>query len=135
MAERVVELQRAAYAVEAELIGFAGIPPLHETAADVCDLDLVWLGAFAGTKLIGGLGYADRVDHRDLDRLFVDPQHARRGAGRQLVTAVLDAAEIRVSTGTANSPARALYQSLGFTESGTREIAPGVTVTLLVRRP
>jgi len=34
---RVWELQRAAYAVEAELIGFAGIPPLRESLRQLHD--------------------------------------------------------------------------------------------------
>lgn len=31
VADRVVAIQRAAYRVEADLIGFDGIPPLHDT--------------------------------------------------------------------------------------------------------
>ena len=129
MASRVVELQRAAYAVEADLIGFDSIPPLHDTAADVLASELTWVGAFRGKALVGGLAYIDHTDHRDIDRLFVEPGHARRGIGRALVQSVLDAPEVRVSTGTANRPAAELYESLGFVAGPVREIAPGVTVT------
>ena len=128
----MVELQRAAYAVEAELIGFDGIPPLHDSAADVRGFDLVWLGAFEGETLVGGLGYVDNPGLRDIDRLFVDPSEARRGIGRALVTAALGAGQVQVSTGTGNGPARHLYESLGFEETGVRPIAPGVTVTRFV---
>lgn len=130
----MVELQRAAYAVEAELIGFNGIPPLHESIEDVVRSELNWVGAFAGRQLVGGLGYVDRPDHRDIDRLFVDPARARRGIGRALVESVLDAAEVRVSTGTKNLPAIELYESLRFVPGESREIAPGVTVTSFVFR-
>lgn len=128
-AARVVELQQAAYAIEAELIGFAGIPPLHDTAKDVMGYELVWVGAFAGDRLVGGLGYVDDVGHRDIDRLFVEPARSRQGIGRALVDSVLDKPEVRVATGTANLPAIALYQALGFVAGSQREIAPGVTVT------
>ena len=130
----MVELQQAAYAVEAALIGFDGIPPLNDTVEDVLSHDIVWLGAFEGDRLVGGLGYVDRYDHRDIDRLFVDPQHARRGIGRSLVTTVLDATEVRVSTGTGNEPARLLYRSLGFEEVGVLEITPQVSITRFVWR-
>ena len=129
----MVELQRAAYAVEAALIGFEGIPPLHETAADVRSLDLVWLGAFEGDLLVGGIACADYPTFRDIDRLFVDPATARRGIGRALVSSVLGAGEVRVSTGTRNAPALRLYESLGFEETEVREIAPGVTIRVFVR--
>ena len=39
-----------------------------------------------------------------------------------------------VSTGTANFPARQLYEKHGFQAVGEREIAPGVTVALYERR-
>jgi hypothetical protein len=39
-----------------------------------------------------------------------------------------------VSTGTANRPALALYQRRGFLPAGQRQIAPGVTITVLERR-
>ena len=38
MARRIRELQRASYAVEAELIGFNKIPPLVEEVEDVTNL-------------------------------------------------------------------------------------------------
>ncbi|NND02227.1 MAG: GNAT family N-acetyltransferase [Acidimicrobiia bacterium] len=134
VAARVVQLQRAAYAVEAKLIGFDGIPPLHDTVADVQAHKIVWVGAFQGDNLVGGLGYSDDGPVRDIDRLFVDPAEARRGIGRALVSSVLDHPELHVSTGAANHPARELYESLGFVAAGQREIAVGVTVTSFVHR-
>ncbi|MDJ0925820.1 MAG: GNAT family N-acetyltransferase [Acidimicrobiia bacterium] len=99
---------------------------------DILGHEIVWLGAFAEDKLVGGIGYADRPGYRDIDRLFVDPGFARRGIGRALVLSALGNEETRVSTGTANHPAHRLYESLGFTPAGVREIAPGVTVTSLI---
>lgn len=133
VAERVVELQRTAYALEAALIGFAGIPPLHESVQDVVAFNFVWLGAFENERLMGALAYRHDNGWRDIDRLFVDPTASRRGIGRALVAKVLDADQIRVSTGTANTPAVSLYESLGFHEAGVRQIAAGVTVTIFER--
>jgi hypothetical protein len=56
-------------------------------------------------------------------------------------TALLDALAVAepaerfvVSTGAANTPAVTLYHGRGFVSVGTREVAPGVLVTLLERR-
>ena len=129
LAARIVQLQRAAYAVEAELIGFDGIPPLHDTADDVMALELDWVAAFEGGELVGGLGYSDDGPIREIDRLFVDPAHARRGIGKALVMAAIADGRTTVSTGTANVPAVSLYEGLGFTRLGERAIAPDVTIT------
>ncbi|MDQ3787335.1 MAG: GNAT family N-acetyltransferase [Actinomycetota bacterium] len=72
----------------------------------------------------------------DICRLVVQPRAHRSG----IATALLDALEVLepaertiVSTGTANTPPLMLYRKHGFVPTGTREIAPGVTVTLLAR--
>ena len=44
VAERVLQIQRAAYAVEAELVGYDAIPPLHETLAELQSQPLIFLG-------------------------------------------------------------------------------------------
>jgi 8-oxo-dGTP pyrophosphatase MutT (NUDIX family) len=66
----------------------------------------------------------------DIDRLFVEPAHGRRGHGAALVDTVLGfGRRTIVSTGTANAPARALYDARGFAVVGERTVAPDVTVT------
>lgn len=129
-AARIVEIQRAAYAVEARLIGFDGIPQLAETAADVAARgDLTWLGAAVDGRLAGVLAFAVEDGVLDIDRLAVDPAFARRGLGRRLVRSVPTDRPTIVSTGSANDPAVALYLGEGFAETGRTEIAPGVFTT------
>lgn len=132
------ELQRAAYAVEAELIGFDGIPPLHETRHELRGCGESFLGVSDETGLAGAVSW-NRLDDGTLDicRLVVHPRAHRRG----IATTLLNSLDVRepadvtvVSTGTANHPAITLYRSRGFTPIEEREIAPGVTVTLLERR-
>lgn len=133
VASRVIEIQRAAYRVEADLIGFDGIPPLHDDVADVRALDLAWLGSWDAGELVGFVAWSVSGATCDIDRLAVHPEHARRGHGRALVTTLLHHAVVTVSTGTANTPARRLYESLGFVAVGSYEIAPDVTLTDLRR--
>jgi len=134
-AQRIVAIQRAAYAVEAELMGFHAIPPLHETEEQVATLGhLCWRGAFDGPRLVGIVAWDVQGDALEIDRLAVDPAFGRQGRGRQLVQAVPEVPTITVSTGHANRPALSLYSSLGFREIGRTEIAEGVFTTQLERR-
>ncbi|WP_328525577.1 GNAT family N-acetyltransferase [Kribbella sp. NBC_00359] len=132
VAERVLTIQHAAYAVEAELIGFDGIPPLQEDLTGLMASTEHWLGRYDGPVLVGAVAYELTDDSVDISRLIVDPAYARRGHGRALLDH-LDQLEPRpvslVSTGSANTPAVTLYKSRGYTEIGQVEVAPGVCVT------
>ncbi|MFG1820256.1 GNAT family N-acetyltransferase [Kribbella sp. NPDC049174] len=137
LAERLLEIQHHAYAVEAELIGFDGIPPLQEDLDGLMSSTEHWLGRYDGDVLVGAVAYEFPDDDTvDISRLIVDPAHARRGHGRALLDH-LDHLEPRrtslVSTGTANTPAVTLYKSRGYHETTRIEIAPGVTVTQFSR--
>lgn len=133
----LLELQRAAYAVEAEIIGDDRIPPLRESLAELLARPLDWLGAFDGEDgLIGAVATAEAAEEVDIDRLVVHPRAHRRGAGRALVQEVLSRAGARrvtVSTGRENVPARTLYERLGFTLQGEAEPVPGLWVVSYAR--
>lgn len=132
LAERLLEVQHAAYAVEAGLIGFDGIPPLQEDLDGLMASTEHWLGRFDEDTLVGAVAYELSADEVEISRLIVDPAHARRGHGRALLDH-LDELEPRpvslVSTGSANAPAVKLYTSRGYAETGRIEIAPGVHLT------
>jgi ribosomal protein S18 acetylase RimI-like enzyme len=133
LAERLLAIQHAAYAVEAELIGFDGIPPLEEDLAGLMQSTEHWLGRYDGSTLVGAVAYEFPDDDTiEISRLIVDPAHARRGHGRALLDH-LDKLEPRpvssVSTGSANTPAVNLYKSRGYAETGRVEVAPGIYIT------
>lgn len=137
LAERLLAIQHAAYAVEAELIGFDGIPPLQEGLAGLMRSTGHWLGRYDGSTLVGAVAYEFPDDDTiEIARLVVDPAHARRGHGKALLDH-LDQAEPRpvslVSTGSANAPAVNLYKSRGYTETGQVEVAPGIYITQFSR--
>lgn len=138
VAESIVALQRAAYAIEARLIGFDGIPPLHECVEDVMALDLTILAVIENERPIAMLGYTREGDSVDIDRLAVHPDHFRRGLARTLIAALhereSDAPRFEVSTGRDNEPARKLYRSMGYREVGDVALPEGVVVTRFVRK-
>ncbi len=129
-AAEVLGLQRAAYQVEADLIGFAGIPPLHETLADLVAQPLHWLGIRDnGDAIVAALAFVRTSTTLEIDRLVVDPGHFRRGFGRRLVTSLDTTLPITVSTGADNVPAHEFYESLGFHRVGNDDLVEGVTIT------
>ncbi|MFF9363544.1 GNAT family N-acetyltransferase [Streptomyces griseoluteus] len=131
-------LQRASYAVEARLINFDGIPALHETLEQLRASDESFLGIRDGLQLVGAVAWIRLPnDALDICRLVVHPVAHRRGVATALLDALdsIEPAELTVvSTGTSNLPAVELYRRRGFMPVGKRQIAPGVTVTLLERK-
>jgi ribosomal protein S18 acetylase RimI-like enzyme len=125
-------VQRLAYAVEAELIGFDGIPPLHESLDDLGACDETFLGLYDSEGLAGAVSYRLDGSTVDICRLVVHPRAHRRGIASKLLDALPDGPQT-VSTGTRNEPALRLYRKRGFSETGTREVAPGVSITDLAR--
>lgn len=132
--EAVLGLQRAAYQIEAEIIGSAEIPPLHESPQDLKQAPLRWIGIRDGEEVVAVLAYTSDGDRVDVDRLFVSPGRFRNGLGKALVASLDPAATITVSTGAANLAARRLYESLGFFRTHDEEVVPGLVVSHFNRR-
>jgi ribosomal protein S18 acetylase RimI-like enzyme len=133
----VLEVQHAAYAIEARLIGYPQLPPAHETLAALqgCGEEL-WLCEAEG-ELLGAVGLESVSDEELLiARLFVAPSAFRQGVGTALVRHALGQARgrrVRVGTAARNAPALALYEGLGFRRVAESEPAPGVHYVALVR--
>ncbi|MCX5148754.1 MULTISPECIES: GNAT family N-acetyltransferase [unclassified Streptomyces] len=140
-ASAVHRIGRAAYGVEAELIGFDGIPALRESLAQMREQPLHWLGAVARDGGIAGfLAWQEEPDGSVcIDRLCVSPAWFRRGAAslllRHLLSELLPARPVTVTTGAANTPALTLYTRLGFTRGPDFSPAPGLTMASFTRRP
>ncbi len=135
IAQRVLEVQRAAYAVEAGLIGSTEIPPLQESLAELQSAPLHWLASRSGDRIVAAIAWTDDGELIDIDRLMVDPAAMRQGHASALVLALDLSKPVTVSTGSRNAPADALYRRLGFVPVGKSEPVPGLPVRHYVRRP
>ncbi|MGW5850749.1 GNAT family N-acetyltransferase [Streptomyces sp. NPDC055254] len=129
-----------AYAVEAELIGFDGIPALREDLATMRARALHWVGAVrADGELAGFLAWAEAADGALLiDRLCVAPAHFRRGVASRLMRhALTDLPDrpVHVTTGADNAPAVRLYEGLGFVRGADFSPAPGLRMAAFTRAP
>ena len=121
------------------LVGYAGHEPLvyprlsaRENLEDLQNAPLQWLAAFADGALVGAVAWSEDRCEVDIDRLLVAPSAHRRRVGSALVRAVLLRAGGRrttVSTGRDNTPARNLYERLGFSCAGEEEVIPGLWIT------
>ncbi|MEU3753346.1 GNAT family N-acetyltransferase [Streptomyces olivoreticuli] len=123
---------RSAYAVEAELIAFDGIPALRESLEEMRAQPLNWLGAVHENTLAAFVAWREDTDPVEIDRLCVDPEWFRQGLAARLMTHLLTEIvpdrDIVVTTGAANDPAVALYKRLGFTRGEDFQPVPGLNM-------
>ncbi|MFE6908966.1 GNAT family N-acetyltransferase [Streptomyces erythrochromogenes] len=138
-AAAVHRIGRDAYAVEAELIGFDGIPALRESLAEMRAQELRWVGAVSeGGELAGFLAWEEAPDGAvGIDRLCVAPAFFRRGVAslllRHALAELFPGRPVQVTTGAANTPAVRLYEALGFTRGADFSPAPGLTMAAFSR--
>ncbi|MBT2481228.1 GNAT family N-acetyltransferase [Streptomyces sp. ISL-94] len=140
-AAAVYRIGRDSYAVEAELIGFDGIPALRESLAEMRAHALNWVGAVSeGGELAGFLAWAEEADGAVcIDRLCVAPAWFRRGIAslllRHALTELFPDRPVEVTTGAANAPAVGLYERLGFVRGEDFFPAPGLRMASFAFSP
>ncbi|MFB6692847.1 GNAT family N-acetyltransferase [Streptomyces virginiae] len=140
-ADAVHRIGRAAYSVEAEIIGFDGIPALRESLPEMRAQALRWVGAVSeGGEPAGFLAWEEEPDGDiGIDRLCVDPAFFRRGVAslllRHALAELFPGRPVRVTTGAANAPAVRLYEALGFTRGADFSPAPGLVMASFTAAP
>lgn len=130
----LLDLQKAAYAVEAQLLGDDRIPPLQDTLVGLAAWRGNWVVAWEGVTLVGAIAWDDRGEDLEIDRLMVAPSVHRRGVGSALLEQVIGSARQRpilASTGRDNPPAIAVYEKHGFLAINEEEVPPGIWLTRL----
>ncbi|MFD6110301.1 GNAT family N-acetyltransferase [Streptomyces yangpuensis] len=142
-AAAVHRIGRAAYTVEAELIGFDGIPALRESLAEMRAQALHWVGAVSEDGEPAGFlawGEEPTGPATGIDRLCVAPAFFRRGIASLLLRhALAELAElfpgrpVQVTTGAANTPAVRLYEAFGFSRGPDFSPAPGLVMASFSR--
>jgi ribosomal protein S18 acetylase RimI-like enzyme len=136
-AEAVLRLQLRSYAVEAQLIGFAGLPPLQDTVATLQQCGERFYGYIKQGQLAGAISYERMKKTVHICRLMVDPGFFRQGIASALIEFVChqerNANEIIVMTGSANIPALRLYERQGFREVEQMRMPEGIWMTKLVK--
>ena len=126
----LLDLQSVSYGVEARLIGFNNIPPLHDTIHTLQLSEETFYGYFINRRLVGALSFKRKNDIVEICRLMVHPDHFRRGIASSLIAFLEEKEEgvrqFTVMTGAKNEPAIQLYKKLGFVETEQNDVVPGV---------
>ncbi|PHV12465.1 GNAT family N-acetyltransferase [Chitinimonas sp. BJB300] len=135
-AGELLNVQRHAYRQEAELIGYANLPPLRETLSDLMDCGETLIGWREDGELLGAVGLLTQEETLEICRLVVAPHAQRRGIARALLTAVISQAgqqAVRVSTAAANTPAITLYENHGFRLVSETRLPDGLMLIAMQR--
>lgn len=136
-ARTMIDIQIPAYKVEAELIGYDGIPQLLDTVETIMESKEKFVGYFLDGELAAFVSYEETEQEVEICRLVVHPYHFRKKIAtilvEHVVVTIAQGRPIRVSTAALNFPAKGLYQMFGFRQVRDIEVAPGVFITELRR--
>lgn len=136
--DRILAVQKAAYASEAMIYGADAVPPLRETLAGIrADLDAkVILKAGIGGVIVGSVRVARAGQSCLIGRLSVDPAFQRRGIGGALLAAaeaVFAGAVVRAElfTGSKSVANLRLYERHGYVRFREEPLSPQLTLVYL----
>jgi ribosomal protein S18 acetylase RimI-like enzyme len=129
-AQALLDVQRAAYTQEAQLIGVptAYFPPLRLQVSDLLVSRVRFGGIWAGERLVAAVGVETLGGEADfqIESVVVHPDFQRRGLAALMLREALSLhpkANWLVETAAANAPALALYQRFGFRELKRRSVS------------
>ena len=87
----------------------------------------LWLVAMEGDTLVGYVGSQTCMDETDIMNIAVSPAHRRKGVGKGLMEALVEALKekgsrcLTLEVRASNEGAIALYQNMGFAQIGLRK--------------
>ncbi|MBT2669665.1 GNAT family N-acetyltransferase [Streptomyces sp. ISL-14] len=135
--QQLFKLQKEAYKVEADIIGFADIPPLLETYEQFIHCHETFLCYLKGDALAGAISFSKENGQMLICRMVVHPDYFRQGIANALLHALQlqgDWEKISVSTGKMNLPARNLYEKNGFTHKADIEASPHFFISIFEKK-
>jgi len=132
-AKQVLELQKASYKIEAEIIDFYEIPPLKDTISSLQECKEIFYGYYINDTLAGIISYKIIENVLDIHRVATNPSFFRMGIAGKLIRFVeeIDNSinKVVVCTGKKNLPAVNLYLKSGYQKVKDIEICEGVYLT------
>ena len=137
IARAIHALQQRAYRVEARRIGFADLPPLRESLAELADSAETFLAAYDGGEIIGALAYSSHGEEAQVCRLMVEPARFGEGIASLLLVALEAAAPharaLRTATAADNLPAIRCYRRHGYCVDKSWNSREGLALVQLVK--
>ncbi len=135
VAMEIHRVMRAAYQVEAELLGVADFFPLRRTVAQIASAGSQFFGLFVEDRLAAVAEVEIQPTLANIAALVVEPDHFRRGLASALLRSILDLhadRDLTVSTGVLNRPTLLLYEKLGFREHRRWSTSDGTSMVTLL---
>jgi ribosomal protein S18 acetylase RimI-like enzyme len=130
VAAQIYSVAQVAYALEAERIGCADFPPLHESVDELQQSSDSFLVFEQSGSIIGALSFDRGTDPVAITRLVVSPTHLRQGIATALLASLErrlpPMARLTVSTAQTNTSAVLLYQRIGYTTASVSRSAEGI---------
>lgn len=135
--ETILEVQRLAFASEAEQYGNWDIEPLHQSIESIREdyEKYIFLKAVAGDRIVGSVKVRVEDGQAHIGKLIVLPEFRRRGIGRRLLTAAhesVNADKYVLFTGSKSEGNIRLYESCGYRITGQRPDPKSADMILVV---
>ena len=87
-------------------------------------------------NLLGVASYEEKKDYLIISRLAVHPKSLKQGIGTRLMSTIMEKnVPIELTTGQKNTPAKKLYEKLGFLETGVIHVAKELTLSKMTWTP
>ncbi|MCB0348071.1 MAG: GNAT family N-acetyltransferase, partial [Bdellovibrionales bacterium] len=124
--------------VEANLLGVISLPPQDEDLKDLTNTKHEVYVSYEKSSPTGAIFIEQKNSLVWIHKLVVDPNHFRKGIAKSLVSYALNLYPdfiFNVSTGDKNQPALNLYKKFHFELKSRSELAEGLSVVTLERKP
>lgn len=132
------DLMRAAYAIEASILGCTSFPPLEESKASLSATSEHLFGAWENRTLVGVLAFDSKGGQTAITRLVVAPERFRQGVASFLLAHFIrnfGHGILSVATGFNNNPAIKIYKKHGFKIVKSWRSKEGILLVELLRQP
>jgi ribosomal protein S18 acetylase RimI-like enzyme len=136
-AAEILEIQKAAYMIEAEIYDDFTIPPLLQTLEEIrAEFErMLILKAVLEQMIVGSVRAYSREETCFVGRLIVRPEFQDRGIGTSLLNEIErrfpDVRRFELFTGHKSERNLHLYKKLGYRPFRTEEIHPGLSLVYL----
>lgn len=136
-AAAILDLQKLAYASEAQLYGDRGLPPLTQSLDSLRAefAETVVLKAVAAGVIIGSVRARRIGDTWQIGRLVVHPDFQGQGLGTRLLRAIEresgDSRKLELFTGHRSAGNIRLYERLGYVRSHEQVLSPAITLVFM----
>ncbi|GAA0729594.1 GNAT family N-acetyltransferase [Clostridium malenominatum] len=131
--EKILDIQKASYLVEAGIIGFYDIPTLRDTLETIKESGESFYGYYLAEVLVGIISFKITEEILDIHRIAIHPNFFRKGIAEKLLNFVeslrTGISKIIVTTGKENIPAVRFYIKNGFKKVEDIEIKEGIYLT------